>query len=129
MDYSSHILVVEDESNLAEFMQEVLVKAGYIVTLAATVQEAMVHLRGSSIHILITDMHLPDGNGLDLLGQVLPTHRPLQGLLMTGRATLESVLDAAKLGVCDFITKPFNRETLLRVVQTAVAARSAICET
>lgn len=66
------------------------------------------------------DMHLPDGNGLDLLGQVLPTHRPLQGLLTTGRATLEAVLDAAKLGICDFITKPFNRETLLRVVQSAV---------
>jgi two-component system alkaline phosphatase synthesis response regulator PhoP len=96
------VLVVEDETSIASFVAAYLRNAGYTVTTAATAQAALAHLAGDSPALVILDLNLPDGDGVELCRRI--------------RKTSDVPILMLEVGADDYMTKPFNpRELVARV--------------
>ena len=116
---SETILLVEDEAAILEMTKRILERFGYIVLAASTPDEAirLVEVYSGEIHLLFSDVVLPEMNGLDLAKKLLPNHSNLKSLFMSGYTAnviaRRGVLDA---GV-NFIQKPFTRQDLAAKVR------------
>ncbi len=111
----SRILLVEDEKKLAELLAAYLKEEGFQVEVAETLGTAQIMLE-TEPELVILDLTLPDGNGLDLLRQIRASGSRLPVIVLTARvAELERIL-GLELGADDYVTKPFSsRELLARV--------------
>lgn len=110
------VLVVEDEPDMARVLQFNLVRQGYVVEHAATLGAAAGCLAGGSFHLVLLDLRLPDGSGLDFLGSqaALP---PV--IVVSALGDEPTVVEALNRGAEDFVVKPFRiRELLARVSGT-----------
>jgi two-component system OmpR family response regulator len=125
-------VVVEDEPVLARFVQSYLAFEGIQVRLAANRAEVSGQLGTRPIpDLVLLDVALPDADGFDILARIR-RHRHLQEvpvIMLTGTTTREAVIRGMRLGADGYVTKPFDAETLMRVVRTALglpgAARSS----
>lgn len=105
---TERILVVEDEPEMLEFLSRFLTRKGYQVDSAASGEEAW-KLMGETVYdLLISDLALPDINGIELLERVRVTDPILPFIIMTGVGTIESAVNAIKRGAFHYITKPFK---------------------
>lgn len=112
-----HVLIVEDDVAFATMIASYLSKQGYTVTRAATVSDAKGILKEKNIHLLITDIQLPHGTGMDLLHYVREKIKSTNVVLMTSYADVSTAVSAIKLGALDYISKPFRSEELLMIVE------------
>ena len=115
------LLVVDDEPDLRTLYELTLVREGYDVECAGSVEEAWTLLLQSSpggYQLLITDMRLPDGTGLDLLHRIEAAGRPEKGIVITAYGSAENAVEALKAGAYDYLTKPVD----LRHFRAAVAS-------
>jgi DNA-binding response OmpR family regulator len=111
----SAILVVEDETSIASFVAAYLRNAGYAVTTAATAQAALIHLAGESPALVILDLNLPDGEGVELCRRIRKTS-DVPILMLTARDEDIDKIIGLEVGADDYMTKPFNpRELVARV--------------
>ncbi|MEQ1855332.1 MAG: response regulator [Longimicrobiales bacterium] len=111
------ILVVDDEAHTRLTLQQALGPLGYQVRLAATPQEAIVALGDSSIELVLLDLKMPGGSGLDVLRHI-ERHRPgLRVVMITAHGTVDSAVESMKLGALDLIQKPFSVEEIRRLVE------------
>jgi DNA-binding response OmpR family regulator len=111
----SAILVVEDETSIASFVAAYLRNAGYAVTTAATAQAALIHLAGESPALVILDLNLPDGDGVELCRRIRKTS-DVPILMLTARDEDIDKIIGLEVGADDYMTKPFNpRELVARV--------------
>jgi two-component system response regulator PilR (NtrC family) len=101
----ARLLVVDDERSLREVLDVYFSDLGHEVLLAGDVQAALLSFREKEPEIVITDLRLGKGSGLDVLRQVKAQKRPAEVIVMTAYATAESGLEAAALGAYDFVTK------------------------
>src|SRR5438105_4348490 len=102
----ARLLVVDDEENIVLTISEVLRLEGYEVDVAASAQEAVAHLDGREYDLVLTDLHMEDGDGLSLLEEVR-RHSPLTiTIVLTGFAALETAIAALRHGAYDYLTKP-----------------------
>jgi DNA-binding response OmpR family regulator len=109
------ILVVEDETSIASFVAAYLRNAGYAVTTAATAQAALIHLAGESPALVILDLNLPDGDGVELCRRIRKTS-DVPILMLTARDEDIDKIIGLEVGADDYMTKPFNpRELVARV--------------
>jgi two-component system, NtrC family, response regulator PilR len=118
---SARLLVVDDEPDLRTLYELTLVREGYDVESAGTVEEAwaLLHSRGAGgFQLVITDMRLPDGNGLDLLRRMEEAGRPEKAIVITAYGSPENAVEALKAGAYDYLTKPVD----LRQFRAAVAS-------
>ncbi len=118
---SPRLLVVDDEPDLRTLYELTLVREGYDVESAAGVEEAWALLNGrgpGGFQLLITDMRLPDGNGLDLLRRMEEAGRPEKAIVITAYGSPENAVEALKAGAYDYLTKPVD----LRQFRAAVAS-------
>jgi two-component system, NtrC family, response regulator PilR len=118
---SARLLVVDDEPDLRTLYELTLVREGYDVESAATVEEAwaLLNERGpGGFQLLITDMRLPDGNGLDLLRRMEEAGRAEKAIVITAYGSPENAVEALKAGAYDYLTKPVD----LRQFRAAVAS-------
>lgn len=121
------VLLVEDEPHLAELICSSLQDKRFDVATADSVRSALQSIRGVSFDLVLLDIHLPDGSGLQILQGLAGDADAPKVIVMTGGDTSETVLDAIRLGAHEFIRKPFTPEDLLEVVQRTVkAAREEI---
>ncbi|MFQ5739155.1 MAG: response regulator [Acidobacteriota bacterium] len=104
------VLLVEDNNDLRDAVGQCLDSKGYKVTKCGTCREASMALErpGSSFDILLVDLKLPDGEGLEVLKKARKHNPQLLAAIMTGYASLETALKAIRLGAYDYITKPFG---------------------
>ncbi len=115
MTASPTILVVEDETSIASFVAAYLRNAGYAVTTAATAQAALIHLAGESPALVILDLNLPDGDGVELCRRIRKTS-DVPILMLTARDEDIDKIIGLEVGADDYMTKPFNpRELVARV--------------
>ena len=112
------LLVVDDEPDLRTLYELALLREGYEVETAGSVEEAWAVLPGGGFQLLITDMRLPDGSGLDLLARMEAHGRPEKAIVITAYASPENAVEALKAGAYDYLTKPVD----LRQFRTAVAS-------
>ncbi len=112
------LLVVDDEPDLRTLYELTLVREGYSVDSAGTVEEAWELLNAHPFDLLITDMRLPDGSGLDLLERLDSHGRSEKAIIITAYGSAENAVEALKAGAYDYLTKPVD----LRQFRAAVAS-------
>jgi len=120
---SPHILVVDDERSMQEFLEILLRKEGYSVSTASDVDSALVALEADDYDLVITDIQMPARSGLDLLREARALQPELVVIMITAFATTETAIAAMKEGAYDYITKPFKVDEILLVVQKALEKR------
>lgn len=117
------ILVVDDEAGMRKSVGIILRRARYVVTEAPGGREAADHLGTDVFDLVITDLKMEPLSGLDLLRLVKQLSPDVEVILMTAFGTVESAVEAMKLGAFDFITKPFQPEEILLRVRNALEKR------
>jgi two-component system nitrogen regulation response regulator NtrX len=121
----NHILIVDDEAEIRQSLEEILKEEGYIVTTAATATEARTLLHDAAYDVMLLDIWLPDGDGLDVLAdtQTLGTESRPEVIVISGHANIATAVKATKLGAFDFLEKPLLLERTLIVVKNAMEAK------
>jgi DNA-binding NtrC family response regulator len=118
------ILVLEDDAAFAGVLQEELRGRGHSVETARSVAEAVDRLADASFDVALLDLQLPDGSGLDVLRVIGAESYPVEALVLTGNAEVQTALEAMKLGAYDYLSKPPRLEELhVLVVKAAEKAR------
>lgn len=108
----SAILVVDDEEAIRDLLVYLLTSAGHRVRAVGSAREAHAALKDSSVSLLITDVKLPDQDGIALLTQAYERDHRIMGLVMTGYGTVDLAVQAMKAGASEFLVKPFDNEIL-----------------
>jgi DNA-binding NtrC family response regulator len=117
----AHLLLVEDERLLRWALRGRLINAGHTVDEASTLAEADEHLRRRRPDVVILDVHLPDGSGIDFLAQNRDKLADSNVLVFTADGNVEDAVRAMKLGAYDFLSKPVDQDELLQLVDRATA--------
>jgi DNA-binding NtrC family response regulator len=108
----SAILVVDDEEAIRELLLRLLQSAGHRVRAVGSAREAHAALKEFPVSLLITDVKLPDQDGIALLQQACDLDQRMMGLVMTGYGTVDLAVQAMKAGAAEFLLKPFENEVL-----------------
>jgi two-component system response regulator PilR (NtrC family) len=114
------LLVVDDEPDLRTLYELTLLREGYDVETADSVEDAWQHLSEHRYSAIITDMRLPDGTGLDLLRRIEAQGRPERAIVITAYGSAENAVSALKAGAYDYLTKPVDLKQFRSVVASAV---------
>ncbi|MBL8341791.1 MAG: sigma-54-dependent Fis family transcriptional regulator [Rubrivivax sp.] len=114
------LLVVDDEPDLRTLYELTLVREGYDVECAGSVDEAWAVLAERPFQLVITDMRLPDGSGLDLLHRMEAAGRSEKAMVITAYASPENAVEALKAGAYDYLTKPVDLRQFRAVVAAAL---------
>lgn len=113
MKLSGRILIIEDEASLRQTMTRIMRQAGCEVTAAANGPEALQRLVTSAYDLAYLDIHLPEMDGLQVLKEIHKMHPQMPVVLFTAYASLETAVEAMRLGATDYLLKPLNPEVLL----------------
>lgn len=122
------ILIVDDEPGLRKALGTILRAKGYEVSLAGSVREAREHLKHETPALLITDIHMPDGSGLDLARDLKKSHRNIPFLVITARGEMETAIDAVRLSAADYLLKPFKPRELTDAVARVLDEQARLAE-
>jgi two-component system response regulator PilR (NtrC family) len=117
---TSSLLVVDDEPDLRTLYELTLLREGYDIETAATVEEALNRLGERQYSAVITDMRLPDGTGLDVLRRLEETGRREKTIVITAYGSAENAVEALKAGAYDYLTKPVDLKQFRAVVASAL---------
>ena len=121
----AQILVVDDEPDLRTLYELTLLREGYRVEAAGSVAEAEKHLQAERFDVVITDMRLPDGLGMEILQRIHREQRSERCIVMTAYGSAENAVEALKAGAFDYLTKPVDLKQFRGVVASAVQAQTA----
>jgi len=113
------ILVVEDDQALSEILCDALAEAGHQPVAAHTLAAARKELSRSEQDVILVDLVLPDGSGIEVLRQVREEGLPAEAIVLTGYAAVETAIEAMKLGAYDYLTKPPRTDEIELLVQRA----------
>jgi DNA-binding NtrC family response regulator len=122
-EITKHLLIVEDEAALREVIAERLTDQGFDVVQAANGEAALERLAEFAFDILITDLRLPGIDGSKVLEAALARYPDIIGIVVTGHGTVKDAVGAIKRGATDFVTKPFQFDELLHVLDVALEQR------
>ncbi|MEW6707786.1 MAG: sigma-54 dependent transcriptional regulator [Pseudomonadota bacterium] len=114
------LLVVDDEPDLRTLYELTLLREGYDVETAGSVEDAWLHLKDRIYSAVITDMRLPDGTGLDLLKRLEQHGRREKAIVITAYGSSENAVEALKAGAYDYLTKPVDLRQFRAVVASAL---------
>jgi DNA-binding NtrC family response regulator len=118
-----HLLIVDDEKALREAVAERLSDHGFVVEQADSGEDALSKIADFAYDILITDLRLPGIDGRQVLDAALERYPEIVAIVITGYGTVKDAVDAIKQGAADFITKPFQFDALLHVLNSAMEQR------
>ena len=114
------MLVIDDEESLTEFLTLLLTEEGYEVTTAGSVGAARDRLAESDPDLVLCDIMMPDGNGLDLLREIKAANPHVAVIMMTAYSSTQSAIEAMRAGAYDYISKPFDVDELKVMVEKAL---------
>ena len=120
---SARILVVDDEANIRALIDEILSEEGYDVTTAADAKEARAARKGRDFDLVLLDIWMPDTDGISLLREWSEGGAMGTVVMMSGHGTVDTAVEATRLGAIDFVEKPVSLTKLLRTVERALAVR------
>src|SRR6187402_3343054 len=120
---AKHLLLVDDEAALREAIAERLSDHGFVVEQAANGEDALARLSEFAFDIIITDLRLPGVDGRAVLNAALERYPEVIAIIITGFGTVKDAVNAIKQGAADFITKPFQFDALLHVLNSALEQR------
>ena len=117
--FTPQILLIEDDTSLAANLRDVLSDEGFKVTLCARGDEGLRRAANEDYDVVLTDLRLPGMGGLDLVRQLHETQPRLPVVLMTAHGTIETAIEATKLGAYDYLQKPFEMSELIGLLHRA----------
>jgi len=120
MATSPKLLIVDDEESLLEFLSLLFEEEGYSVCTAASTESARSHLSDHEYDLVLCDIMMPDGNGLDLLREIQSGKGNTAVIMMTAYSSTQSAIEAMKAGAYDYVSKPFDVEELKVLAQRAL---------
>ena len=120
---AARLLVVDDERSMRELLSIVLRREGYEVTLAANGREAIDHLERGRFDLLISDVKMPDMNGVEVLRAAKRIDQDMLGIMITAFASADTAIEAMRLGAHDYLSKPFDVDELKIKVRNAIEQR------
>ncbi|HKG21551.1 MAG TPA: sigma-54 dependent transcriptional regulator [Blastocatellia bacterium] len=120
---SIRLLIAEDEKNLGLVLQKELIRLGHQVTLVHDGDAALRSARDGEYDVALLDIMMPIRGGIDVLRELRQMEQPPEVLMMTGHATVETALQAMKLGAYDYLTKPCHIRELEAILQKAYEKR------
>src|SRR5438067_7273267 len=120
------LLVADDDPGLRESLERTLTREGYRVVLASDGRAALERVQTGGIDLIVTDLKMPGLTGVELLRAAKAIAPDLDVILLTAFGTVEEAVKAMKDGAYDFLTKPFRREQLLKLIDKALERRQLI---
>ena len=114
------VLIVEDDITFSLMLTTWLGKKGFEVKALSSVSDAKRQIESVSYDLILSDLRLPDGDGIDLLKWVKEKYASLPLIMMTSYAEIQTAVQAIKLGASDYIAKPLNPEELLSKIREVV---------
>lgn len=112
-----NILVVDDEDSIRNRCVQLLQRKGYTVRGVNDGEQALFIIKKDNLSLVIADIRMSGLNGIDLLEKIKETHPDIEVVMITGYGTVDNAVEAMKLGAYDYITKPFDMDRLLKVVE------------
>src|SRR6266852_1908266 len=122
MPKAAHVLLLEDDASLAANLCDVLKEDDFKVTVCNRGDDGLRRASTDEWDVVLTDLRLPGLGGLDLVRQLHDTQPHLPVVLMTAHGTIETAIEATKLGAYDYLQKPFEMVALISVLHSAVDA-------
>ena len=121
----NNFLIVEDDITYGMMLKTWLGKKGFQVTSASNIARAQKHIESETVDLILSDLRLPDKDGIDLLKWLGEHGLQIPLIIMTGYADIQSAVQTMKLGACDYIAKPVNPDELLKKIGEALNASSS----
>ena len=115
-----HALVVDDEPDIRELIEITLERMDVATTAVANLGDAYTAAKASPFDLCLTDMRLPDGNGIDLIRHMHQYHPGIPVAMITAHGNMQSAIEALKAGAFDFVSKPVDLQVLRNLVGTAL---------
>ena len=124
----ANLLIVDDELGMRQFLTHLFQREGHTVRSASSAREAIEFLRGVPADLIISDVRMPDMNGIELLRAARELLPNVEVIMMTAFANVDTAREAFMLGAYDFIQKPFDNDLLKETVARALEKISLIKE-
>lgn len=125
---AERILIVDDEEGMRRLLARLLQKEGYEVLTAASGPEALRLLRGDAFDLVVTDIQMPEMNGLQLLDEIHAYDPSLPVIVITAYGTVENAVQALRAGAYDYITKPFENDEIRLTIAKALERQRLVSE-
>jgi len=119
----ARILIADDENGIRFVLREMLLRDGHLVEEAVNGDDAISKLAAIHYDIVLADLKMPPGSGLDILRSLRDQNKDSTVIIMTAYSTIESAIDALRLGAFDYLFKPFKSEEIRKRVQDALLHR------
>ncbi len=120
-----NILIIEDDTAFCQMLQKFLSRKGHEVQTSYTAPDAKTKFESFDFDLILTDLRLPDYDGIKLLTEIKEKNSRTQVILMTGYAEVGSAVNAMKKGAYDYISKPFTPDEIEMVIESALKTRSS----
>jgi DNA-binding NtrC family response regulator len=117
------ILLIDDDPGVSEVIGMLLEREGYAVARAATVKQGIALVEAGELDLVVTDLKLPDGTGLDVIAAIRRSRPRLPIIMITSYSSIESAIAALRGGAVDYVIKPFDNDDFLRAVSRALKER------
>ncbi|MFY9398778.1 MAG: sigma-54 dependent transcriptional regulator [Desulfomonilia bacterium] len=114
------ILIADDEAQNRDYLSEILSEEDYTVATAADGKEALAKLSQDRFHVVLTDLQMPELDGLGVIRYLVENRLNCIGIIYTGYGSVKTAVDAMKLGAFDYITKPFKADEIKVVIRKAL---------
>lgn len=125
MPQRTNILIIDDEPQVCGSVRKVLLKENYNVDMAFSGQEALEKIKEKSYNVAVIDIKMPGMSGMELLRILRKDYPALKPIIMTGYSTIETAVEAVKLGALDYIPKPFTPNKIRATVKKALEPEAA----
>lgn len=122
------ILLIEDDISFCKLLEKFLTKNAYNVTIAFSAAEARTAIKKESFDLILTDLRLPDFDGIALMSEFKSAYPEIPVVLMTGYSDVNTAVKAIKNGASDYISKPFNPDEVLLVITNALKSSETAIE-
>lgn len=126
--HQARILIADDESGIRFVLREMLAREGHNVEEAASGEEAVAKLAADRYDIVLADLKMPPGSGLDVLRALRAQNRDSSVIIMTAYSTMESAIEALRLGAFDYLFKPVKFEEIRQRVREALVHRQKLAQ-
>lgn len=125
---NTRILIIDDDEIIRKSCEKVLASEGYLTVTAETGNDGLKLLSIKKFDLVLTDLRLPDMNGIDVLKKIKEVWPDIEVIVITGYGTIKSAIDAIRYGAYDYVEKPFAPEELLNVVRRSLERRNLMIE-
>lgn len=123
-----HILIIDDDPLLQEFLFELLSSRGYFPSVAENISIAKKKIKANRYDLIISDMNMPDGTGMDVIHLTKQRSPRTPILMITAYGSIENAVEAMRQGAFNYLTKPFSSEALLAFISKAEELQNLVQE-